>query len=84
MILEEDRPGLQGGFGRPGSGDIALNGVLGDGEVEFEPFTANPFGTPQRFSCAIGWIRATVSADSLGRPPRGRDLNFQKRRSATV
>ena len=30
VILQEDRPGLRGGFGRADAGDIFLNGVLGD------------------------------------------------------
>ncbi len=46
-ILQEDRPGLRGGFGRADSHDIVLNRVLGDGEAAFEQFTANAFGTLQ-------------------------------------
>ena len=81
VILQEDGPGLRRRFDGTNLGDVGLNGVLGDGETRLEQFAAAEGSAPHsRFSCAICWMRAIVSAASLGRPPRLRDLNFQNNR----
>jgi hypothetical protein len=46
-MLQEDCPGLRGGFGSTNMGDVTLDGVFGNRDAKFEEFATNAFSAPE-------------------------------------
>ncbi len=46
VILQENRAGLRGGCGWTNTGDVGLDGALGDVQLQLEQLPTNAFGSP--------------------------------------